>query len=330
MVDDDGKLLDEHPTGGLYLKGWGIGDIRIPDDRDEADTNWCRTKIPIDQTSPYLTCDGKKCKLTPYFRLPVDGSSQIGELISESEMETKHPNVKKAVDDRADEVWPEPSRVNDGSTLGPATDDEKVCFETPGPSDDKVYCRRTRDERWVAYQWYRFVDQPELNQVFASLPDDEGMQAKCYMQQRIERLHELQAKENIPSWFGPPGDLPQNKAKLDEGFLVVPPFGMEKGYVPVSIYSRVREMPTNCDVVEGNYDTEPNPLPDDYYDVPEKLDLVTYPDKCFPTSVSDGEYDRVGTLHLTKRDGSGDKYTHRVPFKSEVATSLVDRYDPEV
>ena len=32
---------------------------------------------------------------------------------------------------------------------------------------------------WLGYYWYKFVDQPELNQVFASLPEAERAAGEC-------------------------------------------------------------------------------------------------------------------------------------------------------
>lgn len=158
-------FTEKHPIGGFIVSGWGVGDhhTTIPDDLDEAKENWCRTKIPIDKSNPNLRCDDIKCRLSPYFRLPVDGSTNIGEVIPEHEMPL---DVKEAVDERAESLWHEASPECDGSLLTLRQDDaDSVCFNTPGPASDKVYCRRTTDERWIAYQWYRFVDQPQLNQV---------------------------------------------------------------------------------------------------------------------------------------------------------------------
>ena len=67
---------------------------------------------------------------------------------------------------------------------------------------------------------YRFVDQPELNQVFASLPTDaERTAAKEYMQARIERLHAFQQQDGAePRWFDAPGgsdSLPKAKVEID-------------------------------------------------------------------------------------------------------------------
>lgn len=160
-----GEGIEEiHPTGGLLVTGWGIGDddLNVPDDLEESNSNWCRTKIPIDTSNLNLQCDGKKCRLSPYFRLPVDRSTTVGEVVPEDQVPI---DVKEAVDARAESLWEEPARGCDGTFLSPQGGHDSVCFDTPGPSSDTVYCRRTSDERWIAYQWYRFVDQPELNQV---------------------------------------------------------------------------------------------------------------------------------------------------------------------
>ena len=140
----------------------------------------------------------------------------------------------------------------------------------PGPADETIYCTRTESGVWLAYQWYRFVDQPELNQVFASLPQDERDTAKCYMQARIERLHHVQQSgTEIPRWFEPPqgtSDLPEELANLDPNLLVTPPTGMEVGFVPIPIMERKQQKPSMCDVVIGAIQEEPEPFPEGYYD----------------------------------------------------------------
>jgi hypothetical protein len=73
--------------------------------------------------------------------------------------------VKAAIDARAIELWEGTMRWNDGEYLDGPDKDQEVCFDNPGPTDPKLYCRRTTDKRWLAYKWYRFVDQPEMNQV---------------------------------------------------------------------------------------------------------------------------------------------------------------------
>lgn len=94
----------------------------------------------------------------------MDGSTnRQGQVIPEASMPA---DIKDALDRRADELWEEPSKDCDGTLLMPRQDDfHSTCFNDPGPADNRVFCRRTTDERWIAYQWYKFVDQPELNQV---------------------------------------------------------------------------------------------------------------------------------------------------------------------
>jgi hypothetical protein len=165
----------------------------------------------------------------------------------------------------------QPSRANDGRYLGPPAATEEACFDMPGPApaDSRLYCTRTETGLWLGFKWYRFVDQPELNQVFASLPDSEQEDAKCYMQARIERLHEAQQDSSaMPAWFEPPqgdGTLPGSKASLDPNLLVTPPDGMEVGFVPITVFERKHEKPTGCDVVLGTMTEEPDPLPADHY-----------------------------------------------------------------
>jgi hypothetical protein len=91
--------------------------------------------------------------------------------------------VKAALDAQ---TWA-PTKKCDGRYLGPPAPAEEPCFACPGPapSDARLYCTRTVEGTWVGWRWYRFVDQPEMNQVFASLPADERDAARCFMQARI-------------------------------------------------------------------------------------------------------------------------------------------------
>lgn len=160
-IGKDYKILPKHITLE-DINGWGIGDDFEVEDIEQTEAAWCRATMPVNTASPNMTCTDTKCRLTPYFRLPIDGSSTKAELIPESIMSA---DIKKALDDRADKVWLEPSRDNDGRTLDGPKNDENVCFDNPGPASSTLYCRRTTDERWLSYRWYRFVDQPEMNQV---------------------------------------------------------------------------------------------------------------------------------------------------------------------
>ena len=159
-------------------------------------------------------------------------------------------------------------RVDNRRATGPPAGPERQCFENPGPAaaDSRMYCTRTNTKSWIGFKWYRFVDQPELTNVFASLPEGERETAKAYMQSRIEKIHAL--GKDVP-WFDFPGGedaLPAAKVSIDESLLLNPPDGMEVGFVPIPITQRMRVRPTDCEVVVGSFAEEPEPLEDDYYD----------------------------------------------------------------
>jgi len=316
------------PFQSKTASGWGIGDEGVEEiNMSDANAAWCHHQLPLTTSSPHLDCDGKMCKLSSYLRFPVDGSTGEAELL---EPKNVPEGIKASLDERADELWEPQTRQNDGRYLDGPNESEKACFDNPGPADSTLYCQRTSDERWLAYRWYRFVDQPELNQVFASLPVEEQAEAKCFMQQRIERLHQLQRKESVPRWFEAPGTLPSGMAELDQGFIVQPPAGLETGYVPVVVYSKLRTKPSAC-VVQGEFSEEPNPLPLGFFDnASEGGGYGLDPEVCFGTSESGGDYQVPGTIYVSKRNGSGDTIPYKVPRRSEVGDTLALAYDEAV
>jgi len=86
----------------------------------------------------------------------------------------------------------EPSKRNDGRYLGPPAKSEEACFDKPGlsPIDSRLYCTRTDSGTWIGFKWYRFIDQPELKQVFASMESSERDAVRCFMQARIKRQNQ--------------------------------------------------------------------------------------------------------------------------------------------
>lgn len=147
---------------GYSVDGWGVADDRVEGNPEESDADWCHSKLPVDTSSPFLTCNNRVCRLTPYYRLPTDRSSDKGDLIAENDLPS---DIKTALDAHAKELWEPVARQNHGGYLDGPDIDQMACFDKPGPADPTLYCRRTTDERWLAYRWYRFVDQPEMNQV---------------------------------------------------------------------------------------------------------------------------------------------------------------------
>ena len=186
-------------------------------------------------------------------------------------------------------------RVDNRKVHGPPAGPERECYENPGPASP-MYCVRTATESWVGFKWYKFVDQPELANVFKSLPAAERDSVRAYMQARIENLHKL--GKDLPFFDVPGGEdtLPKEKVSIDEALLMTPPAGMEVGYVPVPVYQRKKVRPIDCEVVVGAYAEEPEPISSDYYDeFPEKnngreqlqcngpgVDGTNYPGIMFP------------------------------------------------
>lgn len=101
-------------------------------------------------------------------------------------------------------------------------DDPESCWKKPGPvaGPFKAY---PGDGTEVTYYWYRFADQPALQN--ADLSKDELE----IMQKRVEMLHRKWTKEKV--YLPPPkkGKL----AEIDPALIVRPPKGLEAGYVPI-------------------------------------------------------------------------------------------------
>ena len=101
-------------------------------------------------------------------------------------------------------------------------DDPAGCWKRPGPVAGPFEAT-LGDGSVVTYFWYRFADQPAL--LNADLTDAE----REALQTRVELLHRHWTRER--DYLPPPttGTL----ADLDPAILVVPPEGLEVGYVPI-------------------------------------------------------------------------------------------------
>eukprot|EP00211_Chloroparvula_japonica_P004091 CAMPEP_0119122032 /NCGR_PEP_ID=MMETSP1310-20130426/2410_1 /TAXON_ID=464262 /ORGANISM="Genus nov. species nov., Strain RCC2339" /LENGTH=697 /DNA_ID=CAMNT_0007111635 /DNA_START=272 /DNA_END=2362 /DNA_ORIENTATION=+ len=152
-----------------------------------------------------LTCrDGYTgdCQLPRYFnaqtRQPMDEAQAPQELVSAQFTERKE----------------DPSYAYDAYNYEPAGG----CRDTPGPASETVYCIETSSPSWVAFRWYKFVDQPALQ--VSHLSDAE----RDYIQARIENLH--RGTEQISQWIKPGVADAMGQATLDESQFVTPPDGM--------------------------------------------------------------------------------------------------------
>lgn len=95
-------------------------------------------------------------------------------------------------------------------------------WSTPGPKSGPLTITLTDGSR-ATYSWYRFVDQPALQHLGLSDAD------KARLQSYVERIHS--SWPITRDYMAPPsrGAL----ATLDSALIVMPPRGLEKGYVPI-------------------------------------------------------------------------------------------------
>eukprot|EP00929_Paragymnodinium_shiwhaense_P107823 TRINITY_DN74182_c0_g1_i1.p1 TRINITY_DN74182_c0_g1~~TRINITY_DN74182_c0_g1_i1.p1 ORF type:complete len:848 (-),score=126.26 TRINITY_DN74182_c0_g1_i1:287-2830(-) len=132
------------------------------------------------------------------------------------------------------------------------TDRGRACLSSPGPASPVLYCAESlkgnKYSTWVGYKWYRFVDQPGLQQ--AKLTAEQ----KAFMQDRIEKLHKMVGQGS--RWIKAKGAEPLGLAKVDRAALVTPPKGLEVGYVPIVVYEGF-DKPNGC----HNPDPSPPPSP---------------------------------------------------------------------
>ncbi|MEO0481784.1 MAG: hypothetical protein AAF196_20145 [Planctomycetota bacterium] len=96
------------------------------------------------------------------------------------------------------------------------------CWAIPGPVAGP-FQTTLGDGSVVTYSWYRFADQPALQN--ADLSDDEREE----LQRRVELLHR---SWTIDREYLPPPEV-GSLASLDPALLVEPPAGFEIGYVPI-------------------------------------------------------------------------------------------------
>eukprot|EP01062_Namystynia_karyoxenos_P041340 TRINITY_DN3012_c0_g1_i1.p1 TRINITY_DN3012_c0_g1~~TRINITY_DN3012_c0_g1_i1.p1 ORF type:complete len:779 (+),score=206.78 TRINITY_DN3012_c0_g1_i1:113-2449(+) len=130
----------------------------------------------------------------------------------------------------------------------------RKCLTAPGPSDPRLFCVQTgqRDvdpasRTWVGFKWYRFADQPGLQQ--ANLDQKQ----RDYMQARIETLHKMVGRTS--RWMKSKRAAEEGLSLIDNAVLVTPPKGLEIGHVPIALY----EGPGKPDGCTGEPPSPPSP-----------------------------------------------------------------------
>ncbi len=112
--------------------------------------------------------------------------------------------------------------ASDHAYTSPTTGDN--CWTQPGPKAGP-FMAKLSDGSLVTYYWYRFIDQPSMQDADLSTVE------KARLQALVEKIHaqwtttkEYMAAPKI-------GTL----ASLDPALLVKPPRGLEVGYVPIAV-----------------------------------------------------------------------------------------------
>lgn len=119
-----------------------------------------------------------------------------------------------------DYEFPAPKQRSTDPYVTPETAESP--WKTPGPAAGPFYAF-PGDGSKITYYWYRFADQPAL--LNADLSDED----RKTLQQRVEKIHAAWKPDR--DYLPPPkvGQL----AAIDAAMLVIPPKGLEKGYVPI-------------------------------------------------------------------------------------------------
>ena len=156
--------------------------------------------------------DGPLVTLPEYYRLVEDGN-QSRWIVVKSEDVPAETGLSKVsfspLTSRSSEPYKTP-------------DDSESCWKKPGPVAGPFQAY-PGDGSVVTYYWYRFADQPAL--LNADLTDGE----REILQSRVEKLHQHWKKDQTY--------LPEPKigtlADIDPALIVMPPKGLEIGYVPI-------------------------------------------------------------------------------------------------
>lgn len=222
-VKSEGEVLHQFPGRGgatwqIYPDGtaraekvpvaWNSFATPFAPDRNTFGYKWNSQWVKQDEsTSRPLVV------LPEYFRLGVNDKQKPTWLpVKEADVPSETNLVKMSFD-----------RKRHGPPKTYVTPDEAdSCWKTPGPKAGPFQAK-PGDGSIVTYYWYRFSEQPAL--LNADLTDTE----RAAIQQRVELLHRHWSKDR--NYLAPPasGEL----ADIDPALIVVPPAGMEFGYVPI-------------------------------------------------------------------------------------------------
>merc|ERR1712166_1248200 len=88
----------------------------------------------------------------------------------------------------------------------------------------------------VAWRWYKFSDQPGIQQALKT--DAE----RAFIQARVENLHKMMPS-TTSRWIKQGGAAAQGRINIDKAAVITkPPAGFEFGYVPIVLYEGLEKV----------------------------------------------------------------------------------------
>lgn len=233
---DEGKLLRlnsgyVHPCStsnkefNLDFEGKTL-EIGATMSRREESDGMCSAVVSFDRQSPALDCNTTYCKLRNSYKVS-EGSleKKNNEWFWSSGNLIPYENMPDKLKGPYSEVFPNQS-----------FDQKKYDHRTPKklcgskPSKNKFYCRRTSAGDWIGWKWYKFSEQPGLQQMNYST------KRKKFLQKRIVRLHKkMEATSPLNHWLKTPESMPE-LVTIDPKLIINPPSDRKYGHVPIVTY----------------------------------------------------------------------------------------------
>lgn len=206
--------------------GYATWKIYLPNgDRDKAPhVDWVAYTNPLALDSmtygyqwdarlvPNRDASGSLVTLPEYYRLEVESNGKSRWVVVTPSEVPEETGLRAA-------KFPPPQRTSDPYIT---PDNVESTWKKPGPAAGP-FKATLGDGSEVTYYWYRFADQPALQNADLSLAERNAMQ------RRVEKIH---AKWTTKRTYLPPNTV-GTLAGLDPALLVKPPKGLEIGYVPI-------------------------------------------------------------------------------------------------
>ena len=226
----DGKIDVEEAEMQKFKKGvrsnWKFYGDHIPKDQralmnitDYMDANvtepaTLKVRWEGDLIKKHETGNGAVITLPEYYKLVKTDDDEIGEWVAIAPEEVPEETGLHNVDFS--------NKVPRNPLAYVTPEDEKSSWKTPGPAAGPFKVK-IGDGSTLTYYWYRFADQPAL------LNADMTKEEREEMQRRVEMLHRNWTKDR--EYLPPPmiGKL----ADIDPALIMIPPKGLEIGYVPI-------------------------------------------------------------------------------------------------